>query len=186
MQSAANYVTLSRLLLAPLLVFAEPLHPMFFILLLICAFTDVLDGYIARKTEHSSKLGDNLDSIADFVMYLALILALIPVLHLAAPFVIWIVTIGIIRILSMVIVWVKYRTFEMLHTYGNKVSGLIIILYFLSLIFMQSETMLYIACAAATLSALEELFIHIASDELHIDRKSIFVRPKQISDRRFD
>ena len=43
-------------------------RPVFLAIYLYCGFSDVLDGYIARKTGTQSLTGARLDSLADFVI----------------------------------------------------------------------------------------------------------------------
>ena len=43
--------------------------------------SDDLDGYIARKTETASKLGEKLDSVADLIMVVVLTIVLYPIIN---------------------------------------------------------------------------------------------------------
>lgn len=174
MKSIANYISSARIFLALILALAKPLSIVFFAIYLICGISDVLDGFIARKTHTTSKLGDNLDSVADFIMIVVLMIVLYPFINLTITALIWIGMIGIIRTVSVMVVFVKYKTFEILHTYGNKITGLILFLFPLSLAVIESDVMIYIICAVASISAIEELFIHLSSSELRINKKSIF------------
>lgn len=63
-----NLLSLSRLLLSPLLLFLqEELLPLFFLTL---ALSDALDGFLARKLKAQTELGKVLDPLADKVMLL--------------------------------------------------------------------------------------------------------------------
>lgn len=176
MKSVANYISISRIVLAFAMAFAKPLSIVFFVIYILCGISDALDGYIARKTNTTSKLGDNLDSAADFIVVVVLMIALYPIIKLASLMITWIVVIGIIRVVSVIVVFIKYKTFEMLHTYGNKITGFVLVTFPLSLIFVQSDMMIYIICMLASISAIEELFINILSKELRINKKSIFLK----------
>ncbi|MCI1881395.1 MAG: CDP-alcohol phosphatidyltransferase family protein [Sporolactobacillus sp.] len=176
MKSAANLISIARLVFALTLVFTEPLSAMFFILFLACGISDVLDGYVARKTGTTSKLGDNIDSVADFVMCLVLISVLYVVVNPTTSILIWLLFIIVIRILSTMIVFVKYRTFAMLHTYGNKITGLLLFVFVLALPFVQTNWLLSVVCLMANLSAIEELLINLFSAELQLNKKSLFLR----------
>ncbi|MDA0771497.1 MAG: CDP-diacylglycerol--glycerol-3-phosphate 3-phosphatidyltransferase [Cyanobacteria bacterium] len=67
MKSLANNLTISRIILAPiillLLVSSQYLYAL--ILFILAALTDYFDGYIARKYEQESQMGGILDPIAD-------------------------------------------------------------------------------------------------------------------------
>lgn len=165
---------MARILLSLALVFTRPLSVLFFILFLACAISDALDGYVARKTGTVSKFGDNLDSIADFLMYAVLIGVLYQVLNLTMAMIVWVLGIAIVRILSMMVLLVKYKTFEMLHTYGNKMTGFILFVFILSLAFGQPHWLFYLICSIASLSAIEELLINLFSAELQLNKKSLF------------
>ena len=179
--SAANCISLLRIFLAIMMLFVKPLSEAFFIIFLVCQITDVLDGYIARKmgivkTHTTSKLGDNLDSIGDFIMILVLIIVLYPVIKLTIRIIIWVFIIAIIKIISAIVIFIKYKTFEMLHTYGNKFIGFILFAFIISLAFVQSNMIMYIVCTIASISAIEELLINLFSSELQINRKSLFIK----------
>jgi len=159
-----------------MLLFIKPLSTVFFIIFFACQITDVLDGYIARKMGIVSKLGDNLDSIGDFTMILVLIIVLYPVVKPTIKIIIWVAIIAMIKIISTIIVFIKYKTFEMLHTYGNKFTGFMLFAFIISIAFLQSNIIMYIVCAVASISAIEELLINLSSSELKINRKSIFIK----------
>ena len=62
-----NQITLIRIIAIPFLWVLAILNLKlpFFILLLIAALTDTLDGYFARKLKQTSKFGEWFDSLAD-------------------------------------------------------------------------------------------------------------------------
>lgn len=176
MKSIANYISIARIFLALTLFFVKPLSIVFFEIYLLCGISDVLDGYIARKTNTVSKLGDNTDSVADLIMVVVLIIVLYPIINPKVQIIVWIVIIGIIRVVSILVVFVKYKTFEILHTYGNKITGLVLFTFPLVLAFVQSDLLMYIVCLVVSISAIEELLIHLWSNEFRTNKKSIFTK----------
>jgi CDP-diacylglycerol---glycerol-3-phosphate 3-phosphatidyltransferase len=77
-----NWITFSRLLGIPFLLYG--LHNptpqsrwVCLVIFLICALTDWLDGYLARKLNQISELGKFLDPLVDKLLVLAPLLALI-------------------------------------------------------------------------------------------------------------
>jgi CDP-diacylglycerol---glycerol-3-phosphate 3-phosphatidyltransferase len=77
-----NWITFSRLLGIPFLLYG--LHNptpqsrwVCLVIFLICALTDWLDGYLARKLNQESDLGKFLDPLVDKLLVLAPLLALI-------------------------------------------------------------------------------------------------------------
>ena len=170
----ANYMSITRIVLSITLLCITPLSMLFLLVYILCGITDMLDGYIARKMHTESTFGSKLDSIADFIMMLILMFVLFPFLPLTESIMMWIVIIGVIKVGSIVIVFIKYRTFEMLHTYSNQVVGFVLFLYPMSLYVTPSHVLLCIICMIATVAALEELLIHVGSIVLATNRKSIF------------
>ncbi len=69
----------------------------------------------------------------------------------------------------------KYKTFEILHTYGNKTTGLLLFIFPFFLPFGYINMFAYIICGVASFSAIEELIIHLLSRELQTNKKSIFI-----------
>lgn len=177
MKRTANYLTILRICLSITLVFVKPLGIPFFMIYFACGISDVLDGFIARKTNTASKFGARLDSIADFIMVTVLIILLYPIVDLSSDIVFWIVVIAVIRIVSICIAYIKHKTLAMLHTYANKLTGLLL---FTFPFFINSQILLYIICIVATVSASEELLIQLSSKKLDMNRKSILSGGKNI------
>ncbi len=171
MKWIANVISIARIFLILTLFLIRPLSVGFFVIYIICGISDMLDGYVARKLGTQSKFGEKLDSASDLIMVAVLIIILYPIIDMPLTITYWIVGIVIIRILSMIIVFIKYKTFGILHTIGNKVTGLML---FLFPIIIQSEVLIYLLCITASISAIEELFIHILSKEFNGNQKSIF------------
>ncbi|MBZ9607894.1 CDP-alcohol phosphatidyltransferase family protein [Clostridium estertheticum] len=180
MKSIANYISIARIFFSITLLVAKPLSIVFFAIYLVCGISDVFDGYIARKTDTGSKLGEKLDSVADLIMVVILTIVLYPIINSiinpTVQIIVWIVIIGIVRVVSMIVVFVKYKTFGILHTYGNKITGLVLFTFPLSLAFSQSDVLMYIICMVASTAAIEELFIHLLSNELQVNKKGIFLK----------
>lgn len=91
-----------------------------------CGITDILDGVIAKSMKIESEIGAKLDSIADFIFIIIMIFVFLPILHLPKWIWLWIIIIALIRILSYLLGFIKYHTFASLHTYTNKITGLLL------------------------------------------------------------
>ena len=170
-----NCLSITRIVLALCLIAIKPLSIAFYILYVFCGISDMLDGFIARKTGVSSSIGAKLDSIADLIMVGILFFKLYPIIRLPGQIIIWVLLIFAIRVISMVLVFLKYKSFAILHTYLNKFTGLLLFLIPIFLINYSSDLWMYVICGIANLSAVEELVIHLTSKELQPDRKSIFL-----------
>ena len=67
MKNIANYISISRIVMSILLLVTKTLTLPFIIIYLYCGVSDMVDGYIARKSKNTSKIGEKLDSIADII-----------------------------------------------------------------------------------------------------------------------
>ena len=153
----------------------------FFIIYTVGGITDIADGYIARKYNCNSHVGAVLDSIADFIFIVITIFLFIPVLKLPLGIWLWILGIACVRLQSIGVGIGKYKRFVMIHTYLNKVTGLLLFLFpFLFGIVSLIPTVI-ILCTVASISAVEELLINILSSKLDRDKKSIFQKDKKES-----
>ena len=133
----ANIITILRILGTLLLSVTIPLSGEFFILYTLTGITDVLDGYIARKTNTCSELGSKLDSAADLMFYGIILYRLLPILAGMLPVGIWYVVMAIVvlRVFTYVFTAIKYKVFMSNHTYLNKMTGFCVFLipYFVKL-----------------------------------------------------
>ena len=82
MKNVPNILTLSRILLLPLLLFMilssnYQLNIYAVILFIIISFTDFLDGFLARHQGSTSEFGKMLDPIADKLLVVGVITALV-------------------------------------------------------------------------------------------------------------
>lgn len=163
MRNLANYITISRIVLSLLMLFCEPLSLNFFIIFIICGLSDVADGYLAKNMGYKSDLGAKLDSLADIVFFLAFLMVLLPVLKLNYFIISWILVIFAIRIISVLIGYLKFNELAFIHSFLNKLTGALLILLPFLLLLISSEVILNVICFVATLASIEELIIVIKS-----------------------
>ncbi|MGB7593945.1 MAG: hypothetical protein WBL80_00090 [Erysipelotrichaceae bacterium] len=116
------------------------------------------------------------DPIADFLMIGVLLIVLYPVVSPSYFILLWMGLIALIRFISVLVAKYKYGKFAMLHTLGNKLTGLMLFLFPLFLIFIPRTWVMIIVCLLASLSAIEELAIQLTSTDLNLDKKSIFMK----------
>ena len=77
-----NYLTIGRIIIVPIFVFAFYLPGFYgdvipFALFVIASFTDFLDGLLARMYKEESKLGELLDPIADKIIVATALILLV-------------------------------------------------------------------------------------------------------------
>lgn len=175
-----NFITGSRIVFSLLLLLVKPLSPWFFVFYILCGATDMLDGYLARKMGSASSLGAALDSIADTVFVGVLLMIFIPLLSWPVWLLVWIAAIVPLRFCSLLIGWRRFRAFAFLHTYANKTAGVLLFCFpFLYSIFGLGPTG-FLLCAAASLSAAEELALNLTARAFCADVRSIFTKRREI------
>ncbi|WP_182534325.1 CDP-alcohol phosphatidyltransferase family protein [Fontibacillus panacisegetis] len=173
MKNLPNGISLLRIFLSVLLLFLEPFSNTFWIVYFVCGFSDMIDGYLARKYNLQSQLGEKLDSIADTAFIVVMAVVLVPELSIPMGICIWIVMIAMIRVASLLVGYYKFYEYVSLHTYANKATGLLLF----GAPFFIDKTNIYllggIICTIASLSAIEELVIQITSKEMSRNVKGI-------------
>ena len=169
-----NILSFFRIILSLLLVFTKPLSTAFFSMYILCGLSDMLDGFIARRAGTVSKLGAKLDSVADMLLAGVLLIMLFPVINPSKGILAWITLIAAVRLIAVAVAVKKYRTFAMLHTIGNKLTGMVLFITPLLLSIIDRSLLIYIVCTVASLSAIEELLIQVTSTKLDLNTKSLF------------
>ena len=152
----ANILTGCLIFGSILLLFFPAFSLAFYIVYLFCGFSDMIDGTIARITNSISKFGSQLDTIADFIFVVASLLRLLPVIHLPGWLWIWCGMIAIIKVGNIIWGYISKKQFVSLHTIMNKVTGLLLFLFPLSLSFVELKYSSFVVCSIATFSAIQE------------------------------
>ena len=152
----ANIVTCSRILSSVFLLFVPAFSVEFFILYILCGFSDMIDGAIARKTNTASELGSKIDTIADLVFIIVSFIKILPTINIPQWLWIWGAVIAIIKIGNIVGGYLSKKQFISLHTIMNKITGLLLFLLPLTLSFIQLKYSCIAICSMATFAAVQE------------------------------
>lgn len=172
-----NILSISRIIFVILLLFTYKNSWIFVVLYVLTGLTDIFDGVIARKTNSQSRFGARLDSFADVMMYGVLcVLFFYWAGDLLVPFALFIVLIASVRMISLLIAAYKYHAFVSVHTWGNKLAGLLIFMAPVVYSAFKSLNFLWIVGLVALLSAIEEMLIHLKSKSANENRRSIFFK----------
>lgn len=169
----ANYITVFRILLSLTLPFVPVLGLEFFVIYFVCCLCDVFDGIVARGFGISSATGSKLDSFGDALFIVIVVLLLIPVIHLPVYLWIWAIGILFIRVGTGVYTLLRYHELIFLHTYANKITGLILFTAPALYLFINVGVFGSVMCLIATFAAVEELIIHFTTEELDMEMKSL-------------
>jgi len=159
-KNIANMITISRILGTLVMTFLDVLSMPFYLVYIWCGLSDVLDGFVARKTNTISALGSRLDSISDLLFYTVMMIKILPYLKMYLPAYVWVLiyTVLTIRALCYIYVGIKEKHFASRHTIFNKITGFLMFL----LPFMVKKNILVIysllVLAVAYFSVFEEIF----------------------------
>lgn len=152
----ANIITGFRIWGSILLLFFPAFSTEFYITYLLCGFSDMIDGTVARKTKSISAFGSKFDTAADFAFVAVSLIKLLPILHIPKWLWIWIAAIGMIKISNIVCGYACKKKFISLHTTMNKATGLLLFLLPLTASFIELKYSSVAVCSIATFSALQE------------------------------
>ena len=152
-----NGITLYRVIAAPfllVLLFTKQ-HEIFKWLLGVSFFTDMIDGYLARKFKVTSILGTKLDSIGDDLTVLVGLIALFVLkLEFIKQHIIILIILLALFLVQTTYAFIRYRKMTNFHTYLAKTAALLQGV-FLILVFFTEEPILILFYAATFVTMLE-------------------------------
>ena len=158
----ANILTSFRILGSILLLFFPVFSVPFYSIYLLCGFSDMIDGTIARKTNSTSEFGSKLDTAADLMFVTVSLIKLLSTIHIPGWLWIWVSVIAIIKIGNIIWGYVSKKQLISLHTTMNKVTGLLLFLLPFTLSFVELKYSSIVVCSIATFSAIQEA-VYIAT-----------------------
>jgi len=91
-------------------------------------------------------------------------------------YLIFIAAIVLIRVINVFIAALKYRALVFLHTWGNKLTGVLVFLIPPLFILTHNLTVVLFVCIVSILTALEESLIYLTSKNYDLNRRSIFLK----------
>ena len=152
----ANIITGCRILGSVLLLFFPAFSDAFYMIYIICGFSDMIDGTIARKTNSTSQWGAKIDTAADLAFVAASLIKLLPAINIPQWLWIWGGIIAVIKIGNIAWGYVSKKQFISLHTVLNKITGLLLFLLPLTLSFVELKYSSIAVCSIATTAAIQE------------------------------
>ena len=160
----ANIVSSCRILLSITMLFCPVFSVCFYGIYLLCGFTDMVDGTVARKTNSVSEFGARLDTTSDFIFFAVSLIKLLSVIRIPKWIWVWIVVIAIIKIFNVILGFIYTKKLISLHTVMNKITGLLLFLIPLALQFIEIKYSFAVVCIIATIAAIGEL-CYIVNDK---------------------
>ena len=173
--NTADVITMFCIAGTILLAFLRPLSAGFLSVYTLTGLTDVLDGWVARRTKTAGDFGAKLDSIADLLFFAVMLIRLFPVLLKVLSVQIWYAVAGILilRLIAYCVAAIKYRRFAPLHTWLNRLTGGAVFLLPYMLVFSFGTEYSWVLCALACAASFEELVIHLSRESYDGNTKSI-------------
>lgn len=135
--NSASVITGIRILCSVTLLAVPPFSISFYVLYLTAAFSDMIDGTVARKTGKASEFGSKFDSIADIIFVAVCLINLIPVMDIETWLYIWIAIIAVIKGINILYGLKKHKRVVFVHSILNKVTGILAFLLPLTLPFLE-------------------------------------------------
>lgn len=156
MKNIANCISISRIVMSIILAIPKTFSIPFCIIYIYCGISDMLDGFIARRTKSTSKVGTILDSIADIVFVIIAMIKILPVLNLSNAIIIWASIIALIKIMNIIFSYICYKKVVLPHTFANRITGLVLFVTPLIIVNFDSIIFEIVVCVVATFSAIQE------------------------------
>ena len=152
----ANLITSIRILCSIALLFCPTFSVAFYALYLTAGLSDMIDGWVARKTNTVSELGSKLDTIADIVFVVVCLFKLLPIVNIPTWLYAWIGIIAFIKVVNIVSGFVVQKRFVAVHSVMNKVTGALLFAIPLTLSFIDIKYSATAVCIVATFAAIQE------------------------------
>jgi CDP-diacylglycerol--glycerol-3-phosphate 3-phosphatidyltransferase len=152
----ANTITFFRIAASIVLLSCSVFSPAFYAFYIAAGLSDMLDGFVARKTDTVSKLGARLDTMADFVFVVVCLIKLLPVLHIPAWLYAWIGIIALIKVVNIISGLAVQKKLVAVHSVMNKATGVLLFLLPLTIPAVPLRDSAIVICAAATFAAIQE------------------------------
>ena len=152
----ANAISIIRIPASIALLFCRAFSPAFYVFYIAAGLSDMLDGFVARKTDTVSKLGTRLDTIADFVFVVVCLIKLLPILSVPAWLYGWIGIIALIKVVNIVSGFAVQKRFVAVHSVMNKATGALLFLLPLTIPAVPLKYSAIVVCAVATFAAIQE------------------------------
>jgi CDP-diacylglycerol--glycerol-3-phosphate 3-phosphatidyltransferase len=152
----ANLITAIRILCSISLLFCAAFSPWFYALYITAGVSDMVDGWVARKTNTVSDFGSKLDTIADIIFVVVCLVKLLPVLHLPVWIYVWVGIIAGIKVFNIVYSYVVRKQFLADHSILNKVTGALLFLLPLTLFVVDVKYSAAVVCMVATIAGIQE------------------------------
>lgn len=154
--NTANLITGVRVVCSLALICTVALSPSFYALYLVAGLTDMIDGWVARRTGTTSEWGAKWDTIADLIFVAVSLFKLIPVIVLPFWMYLWIDVIACIKFFNMGYGYVVHKRLVAIHSHLNKATGCLLFLLPLTMNIIDLNYSAAVVCLVASFAAIHE------------------------------
>lgn len=179
MKILPNILSCSRMALSAGLTVTANDELLFLVIYTLCGLTDAADGYFARKWNCMTPLGAKLDSIADAIFTSVILYLMYSNVQgtLSRFFVLCVLLVLGIRVLNLLITKIKFGEWNVIHTLGNKMTGLALFtalpVFYIFGVMPTGDVVLKMIAVLALLASIEETSILLLSKRYDVNRKSL-------------
>ena len=156
MKRLANSITIFRILCSIVLLFFPAFSTAFYALYITAGVSDMVDGWVARRTHTTSELGAKLDTIADIVFVVICLVKFLPVMNISVWLWVWIGIIALIKAINIISGLIVQKRFVSVHSTMNKTTGLLLFVFPLTITFLNLKYSAAVVCIFATFAAIQE------------------------------
>ena len=149
-----NIITLLRIAGSVGLLLCDVTGVAYWIIYGLCGFSDIADGWLARKLKCVTRTGALLDSLADICFVACCIWKLLPILVLPQWLWLWAGVIIVIKVVNQLSTLVMYGHCCFPHSTANKVTGFL--LFIAVPMTFRSIVPIAIVASVATFAAIHE------------------------------
>ena len=156
MKNVANYISLSRIIMSIILCSTKAFSAAFYVIYIYCGISDMIDGFVARRSKKESRIGAGLDSAADMIFAAVAMIKILPLLNLTKGIIIWVVFIALIKAFNVICSYIYHKKIVLPHTVANKITGFV--LFTAPFIIVNTDPVIFeiIICSIATFAAVQE------------------------------
>jgi CDP-diacylglycerol--glycerol-3-phosphate 3-phosphatidyltransferase len=116
----------------------------------------MIDGSVARWTNSVSEAGSRLDTAADFVFLTVAFIKFLSAMQIPGWLWIWAGVIAVIKLSNIIAGLIRGNGFVALHSVMNKITGLVLFLFPLTLSYIEVQYSAAVVCLIATCAAIWE------------------------------
>ncbi len=109
-------------------------------------------------------------------MIACVLIVIFPEINAPKGTIIWVLAITAIKIASLITALLMHGRLGMIHTYGNKITGVAMFALPFAAVFFNSTVFIYIVCVLASIASIDELAINLLCEDFDANRKGILLK----------